>query len=263
MTEMVIFRQLSRFVLAIAQRTDRAHYYRSGRFSAEGGAAHAAQPRPSCNSCPLVVISATIWKIAHPTCGEVRGTGVVLRAHSHPGRIFAMKTRVLVLLVLCVVSPIPVLAQKSPARVRQIILGTRHLGAHGMGYNTHSLWQLSKKLTPGDIPVLISLASGDSELRVGAQFALASQCGAAIEPVRVAAERNSRFMDLSAEDTLQLISEFEGCSPEIREQASAARADIQQMIENEHVRMEQEAKRKADDDARIQANGLKLLDPEQ
>jgi len=174
-----------------------------------------------------------------------------------------MKTRVLVLLVLCVVSPIPVLAQKSPARVRQIILGTRHLGAHGMGYNTHSLWQLSKKLTPGDIPVLISLASGDSELRVGAQFALASQCGAAIEPVRVAAERNSRFMDLSAEDTLQLISEFEGCSPETRERASAARADIQQMIKDEHARSEAEAKRKADDDARIQANGLKLLDPEQ
>src|SRR5215467_10513508 len=174
-----------------------------------------------------------------------------------------METPFLVGLVLCVVTAIPVLGQKSPGRVRQIILSTRHLGAHGMGYNTPSLWQLSKKLTPCDIPVLISLASGNSEVRVGAEFALASQCGAAIEPVRVAAARSSRFMDLIAEDTLQLISEFEGCSPEIREQASAARADIQQMIENEHVRMEQEAKRKADDDARIQANGLKLLDPEQ
>jgi hypothetical protein len=71
------------------------------------------------------------------------------------------------------------------------------------------------------------------------------------------------FMDLTAEDTLQLISEFEGCSPEIREKASAARADIQQMVEDEHARIGQEAKRKADDDARIQANGLKLLDPEQ
>jgi hypothetical protein len=35
------------------------------------------------------------------------------------------------------------------------------------------------------------------------------------------------------------------------------------MIEDEHARIGQEAKRKADDDARIQANGLKLLDPEQ
>lgn len=174
-----------------------------------------------------------------------------------------MKRRFLVLLILCVFSAMPVLSQKSSARVSQIILSTRHLGAHGMGYNTKSLWQLSKKLTPDDMPVLISLASGNSEVRVGAQFALASQCGAAIGPVRVAVTNSSRFMDLSAEDTLQLISEFEGCSREIREQAAAARADIQQMLEDEHTRSEQETKRKADDEARIQANGLKLLDPEQ
>ena len=166
-------------------------------------------------------------------------------------------------IVLCVVTAIPVLGQKSPVRLRQVILSTRHLGAHGMGYNTQSLWQLSKKLTPGDIPVLLSLASGNNDVRVGAQFGLASQCGAAIEPLRVAVANSSTFMDLTAEDTLQLISEFEGCSPETREQASAARADIRQMIEDEHARIGQQAKRKADDDARIQANGLKLLDPEQ
>jgi len=174
-----------------------------------------------------------------------------------------MKIRFVVLIVLSVVTAIPVLGQKSRARVRQLILSTRHLGAHGMGYNTQSLVQLSKKLTPGDIPVLISLASGNNDVRVGAQFGLASQCGAAIEPLRVAAANSSMFINLSAEDTLQLISEFEGCSPEVREQASAARADIRQMIEDEHARIGQEAKRKADDDARIQANGLKLLDPEQ
>lgn len=174
-----------------------------------------------------------------------------------------MKIRFVVRIVLCVVTAIPVLGQRSPARVRQIILSTRHLGAHGMGYNTQSLGQLSKKLIPGDIPVLISLASGKNDVRVGAQFGLASQCGAAIEPLRVAAANSSMFMDLTAEDTLQLISEFEGCSPEVREQAAAARADIRQMIEDEHARTEQEAKRKAGDDARIQANGLKLLDPEQ
>lgn len=174
-----------------------------------------------------------------------------------------MKIRFGVLLGLSVVTAIPVVGQKSPARVRQIILSTRHLGAHGMGYNTQSLWQLAKKLTPDDIPVLISLASGNNDVRVGAQFGLASQCGAAIAPVRVAVAESSRFMDLTAEDTLQLISEFEGCSPEVREQASAARADIRQMIADQHARREQENQRKADDGARIQANSLKLLDPEQ
>jgi hypothetical protein len=125
---------------------------------------------------------------------------VTLRVHSHPGGIFAMKIRFVVWIVLCVGTAIPVLGQKSPARVRQIILSTRHLGAHGMGYNTQSLWQLSKKLTPGDIPVLICLASGNNDVRVGAQFGLASQCGAAIEPLRVAAANSSMFMDLTAED---------------------------------------------------------------
>ena len=188
---------------------------------------------------------------------------MTLRVHSHPGSMFGMKLRFVALSALCVVTVIPVFGQKSTARVRQIILSTRHLGAHGMGYNTQSLWQLSKKLTPGDIPVLISLSSGNNDVRVGAQFGLASQCGAALEPLRVAVANSSMFMDLTAEDTLQLISEFEGCSPEIREKASAARADIQQMVEDEHARIGQEAKQKADDDARIQANGLKLLDPEQ
>lgn len=174
-----------------------------------------------------------------------------------------MKIRFVAGLVLCAVPAIPAVGQRPPSRLRLILLSTRHLGAHGMGYNTQSLWQLSKKLTPGDIPVLISLASGNSDVRVGAQFGLASQCGAAMEPVRMAVAKSSRFMDLSAEDTLQLISEFEGCSPEIRERASAARTDIQHMIEDQHARMEEEAKRKANDDARIQAKGLKLLDPEQ
>jgi len=154
-------------------------------------------------------------------------------------------------------------AQKSEARVRQIILSTRHLGAHGIGYSTTSLWQLSRKLTPADIPVLISLASGDSDLRVGAQFALASQCGASIDPVRTAASEREHFRALSAEDTLLLLSEFEGCSSEARAQAAAARLEVRRMIEDEHQRIEQKAKHDSENDARIQANGLKLLDPEQ
>jgi hypothetical protein len=159
------------------------------------------------------------------------------------------------------------LGQYSEARVRQIILSTRHLGAHGMGYNTQSLWQLSKKLTPADIPVLLSIASGQSTIAVGAQFALASQCGPSVAAVRDAVVRDGtaqrKVIYVDAEDTLLLISEFEGCSPEVRRDALNARAEIQRLREEEHTRIEQESKQKADDDARIQRNGLKLLDPEQ
>jgi hypothetical protein len=159
------------------------------------------------------------------------------------------------------------LGQNSEARVRQIILSTRHLGAHGMGYNTQSLWQLSKKLTPADIPVLLSIASGQSTIAVGAQFALASQCGPSVAAVRDAVLSDDaaqrKFIYQDAEDTLQLISEFEGCSPEVRRDAMNARDEIQRLREEEHARIAQESKQKADNDARIQRNGLKLLDPEQ
>src|SRR5579864_1175911 len=177
-----------------------------------------------------------------------------------------MKMGTLAAIVVVAISSLA-LGQNSEARVRQIILSTRHLGAHGMGYNTQSLRQLSRKLTPADIPILISIASSQSTIAVGAQFALASQCGPSVAAVRDAALRNEaaqqKFLYLDAEDTLQLISEFEGCSPEVRQQALDVRAEIQRLREEEHARVAQESKQKADDDARIQANGLKLLDPDQ
>src|SRR6266852_2369593 len=74
---------------------------------------------------------------------------------------------------------------ESIERVRRIILHSRHLGAHGMGYNNQSLTTLSQKLTPADIPTLLGLLA-EKDLRVGVQFALASQCEAAIIPVREA-----------------------------------------------------------------------------
>jgi hypothetical protein len=159
----------------------------------------------------------------------------------------------------------PAFPQNSAARVRQIILSTQHLGAHGMGYNTRSLLQLSKKLTPANIPVLMTLASGDSSIRVGAQFGLASQCGPALTAVRESIHNsrdNRTFLDLSAEDTLQLISEFEGCSPEVRHDATDALTELRTFREGERERIEQEAKQKAENDARSQENGLKLLDLE-
>jgi len=177
-----------------------------------------------------------------------------------------MKMGTLAAIVVVAISSLA-LGQNSEARVRQIILSTRHLGAHGIGYNTQSLWQLSRKLTSADIPVLVSIASGQSSIAVGAQFALASQCGPSVAAVRDAVLRDDaarrKFIYLDAEDTLQLISEFEGCSPEVRQQALDVRAEIQRLREEEHARVAQESKQKADDDARIQRNGLKLLDPEQ
>jgi hypothetical protein len=177
-----------------------------------------------------------------------------------------MKTRVpaalsVVILLLTLAS-----GQHSETRVRQIILSARHLGAHGIGYNTQSLWQLSKRLTPADVPALVNLASGESDVRVGAQFGLASQCEPSLQAVRQAirdAPAQRRFLDLSAEDTLQLISEFDGCSPNVRHDATGVLAELRRFHEEEHQRIEQESKQKADDDARIQQNGLKLLDPEQ
>ncbi|HKD80305.1 MAG TPA: hypothetical protein VKH81_11475 [Candidatus Angelobacter sp.] len=79
---------------------------------------------------------------------------------------------------------------RSKAELKTIILHTRHFGAHGMGYNDRSLFQLSHKITPADIPNLIFLLDekgdilkDDVDIRVGARFALASQCDATIQPL--------------------------------------------------------------------------------
>src|SRR5437899_3361663 len=99
-------------------------------------------------------------------------------------------------------------AAESPAKIRSIILSARHLGAHGMGYNTRSMKTLSKKLSANDISALIILASRESDVSVGAEFALASQCGPAISAVHDAAVRH-QIDFLNAQDTLSLIAGFE------------------------------------------------------
>ena len=146
-------------------------------------------------------------------------------------------------------------------RVRRIILHSRHLGAHGMGYNNQSLNTLSQKLAPADIPTLIDLLA-DKDLSVGVQFALASQCKAAIIPVReAAAQFKMSFLD--AEDAMRLIEDFAVCTPETRQSASAMRFEIHSLSEAEQRRLEEEANEKAADDARIQRNALKMMDPKQ
>jgi len=130
-----------------------------------------------------------------------------------------------------------------------------------MGYNNQSLKTLSQKLTPADIPTLIDLLA-DKDLRVGVQFALASQCKAAIIPVReAAAQRKISFLD--AEGTMGLIEDFAVCTQETRQSAAAMRSEIHSLSEAEQKRLEEEAKEKAADDARIQRNGIKMMDPKQ
>ena len=130
-----------------------------------------------------------------------------------------------------------------------------------MGYNGQSQNTLSQKLTPADVPTLISLVA-DEHLHVGVQFALASQCEAAIIPVREAVVRH-KMPFLDAEDVMRLIEDFAVCTPETRQRASAMRSEIHSLGEVEQTRLEQEAKEKAAEDARIQRNALKMRDPKQ
>ncbi len=148
------------------------------------------------------------------------------------------------------------------ADLERIILHSRHLGAHGMGYNDSSLVELSHTLSPDDIPNLISLL-GDAGFRVGAEFALASQCEAAIEPVREAAIQNERIGALDANDIMELIAGFSQCSPQTQARARAALAEINNANKDRQAQKTQELQEKAKNDARIQRNALKMNDPEQ
>jgi hypothetical protein len=148
----------------------------------------------------------------------------------------------------------------STVEIRTIILRSRHMGAHGMGYSDRSLSELARKLSPADVPILIGLLT-DRTVRVGVQFALASQCEASILPIREAA--NERRMDfLDASDVMDLISDFGGCAPMAREKAHAMRNEIDQMRQENEARIAEEAKRKAANDARIQENSIKMIDPQ-
>lgn len=145
--------------------------------------------------------------------------------------------------------------------LRHVILATRHLGAHGLGYSNLSLKALSHALTPADIPKLIDLAA-DKELRVGVQFALASQCEAAIFPVREAAVEH-KMMFIDAEDTMQLIEGFDVCATEAHERAANMLSEIRALSELDAAKSQEEFREKAAEDARIQRNALKLTDPQQ
>ena len=152
---------------------------------------------------------------------------------------------------------------KPEAQARRIILHSQHLGAHGMGYNTISLEELSRNLGPQDVPTLIGILK-QGDLRVGAEFALASQCEAAIDPLRAAALRSDDLLFLMAtEDTLQLITAFNGCTAGARQHAASARAELADAREQMMQGKRREAEQKEASDARIQRNAMKMMDPAQ
>lgn len=159
---------------------------------------------------------------------------------------------------------------RSKAELKKIILHTRLWGAHGIGYNDRSLLQLSRAVTPADIPNLLFLLDekGDIlkdnvDVSVGARFALASQCDAAIQPLQQAAEQNQHIAWLDAEDILDLMSGFQGCDPATQAKARAVKSEIRAAAEERMAKRNQELQKKAADDARIQKNALKMSDPEQ
>lgn len=150
---------------------------------------------------------------------------------------------------------------KSAPELRRIILRSQHLGAHGMGYGERSLVELSEKIVPSDIPILLDLLS-DRRLRVGVSFALASQCEAAIAPVREAAIQH-KLDFLEAQDVMDLTANFRACSPDAQQKAAAMRTALDALRIADQIRAEEESKKRAAEDARIQQNGLKMLDPQQ
>jgi len=150
---------------------------------------------------------------------------------------------------------------KPPTELRIILLHAQHLGAHGMGYSEHSLHELATRIQPDDIPALIELHS-HKHWRTAATFALASQCQASIEPTRDAAIQH-KLPFFEAQEVMDLIAGFEACSTEAKEKATAMRSELTALSDADQAKTAAEAKEKAENDARIQRNGLKMLDPKQ
>jgi hypothetical protein len=171
--------------------------------------------------------------------------------------VFAV-TRPVFLVALCALASSCSAGPDAPsARVRSIILASRQIGPHGIGYGERSLTGLSRRLTTADVPVLISLLP-DRALSVGVQFALASQCEHAISPVREAAATHKMGV-LEASNVMTLISSFEGCSSQARSQAKAALAQLDTLRQDEQAAAKQRAEERALDDARVQQNGVRMI----
>jgi ribosomal 50S subunit-recycling heat shock protein len=161
----------------------------------------------------------------------------------------------------CLVAAVAAVAfDDGDAPVRKIILNSRHMGAHGLGYNTESLQAMARKLGPNDIPVLIRLLKDeDVDVAVGAKFGLASKCGDSIDPVRRAAEKPSDM--LVAEDILELVATNEACPEQVQQEAARAKTELDDARKAYYQKRAEELAAERVNDQRIQANGLKMLDP--
>jgi hypothetical protein len=148
---------------------------------------------------------------------------------------------------------------KTAAELRVIILRTQHLGAHGMGYGERSLHELAPIIRPDDVPSLIELHS-DRQLRTGVAFALASQCEASIALTREAAIQHKMHF-FEAQEVMDLIAGFDACSADSKEKATATRSELTALSDADQAKAAAEAQQKAENDARIQRNGLKMTDP--
>jgi hypothetical protein len=133
--------------------------------------------------------------------------------------------------------------------IRRTLMQSRHLGAHGLGYNAESQAELAKRLSPGAIPILLELLAHDKEARAGAIFGLASQCGAAIEPIQNNAVPFFYWSDLR--DALRLIERSDLCLMTDRRRAADAIAERRHTAQEEKVRQAELTKR-----------GLLMLEPQ-
>jgi len=179
--------------------------------------------------------------------------------------IVAMGMGLLVIVTVQLLSSLSA-AEPSTERdaIRLIILGSRHLGVHGLGYNTQSQAELAKQLSPAAIPTLMSLLVHDRETQVGAIVGLASQCGAAIMPILDATQRHTvpsmNLRDLR--DALTLMEHAEVCSTSDQQRAGEAIKTLDRIIEDEYAR-----RRLAVDEQRVRQgevtrHGILMLDPE-
>jgi hypothetical protein len=148
--------------------------------------------------------------------------------------------------------------------IRRTILQARHLGAHGLGYNNQSQAELAKKLSPASIPILFELLVQDKEAHSGVVAGLASQCGAAIEPILgVAEQRAVPFMNLSdLRDALAWMKHAETCQAVDQRLAGEAIVRLDHIIQAESARRRQVAEERKVRQARLTERGLRMLDPE-
>jgi hypothetical protein len=148
--------------------------------------------------------------------------------------------------------------------IHRTLLQSRHLGAHGSGYNAESYTELAKKLSPAAVPTLLDLLVHDKEVRVGAVVGLASQCGAAIEPILNAAERGEvPFISLSdLHDALAQMERAAICSSTDREQAAKAIMTLDRLMEEENARRRRAVRERNARQGELTKRGLLMLDHE-